>query len=86
MKISSQPTVDIDLLAYRVLKSCAVVMGLMHPERASNYRTGWTKELPNIDDEPFEAKPPKKTKKLAKVPTFADAMATRNGEFPEGDA
>lgn len=77
-----KPLEDIDLLAYRVLKSCAVVMGLMHPERASNYEVGWTSNLPKIDDEPFDGAPFKRSKKRSGVPSLAEAMLRESERTP----
>lgn len=72
----------------RLLSSLKRIVG-MHPQLASNYTPGSMKDLvKNLSpiDEPFDGKPPKKIKELAALPSFADAMAARNGEFPEGDA
>lgn len=77
---------SVERLESKLLSSLKRVVGL-HPKIASSYEPGFVKglvkELSPID-EPFVGAPPKK--KLATVPSLADAMAERTGEFPEGDA
>lgn len=54
-------------LARQAFDSLGVVLGFFHPEIASTYTVGWTKDLPAIDAAPFKGKPrkPRKVRRAA---------------------